>query len=87
VSGETSLLRLAIGVMAEAYLLLQVEDESPDFTRAYYSHVGAQAAATEEVVEVSHAVDDDCRGVWAFSFGGGAQPVTFEEAGDVGVGI
>ena len=86
-SGKPPLLRLAVGVMAEASLLLQVEDEFPELPCAYPSNIGAQAVATQEIAEVSHAASDDCRGVGAFAFGCSAQLIAMQQAVYFGAGI
>ena len=86
-SGKPPLLRLAVGVMAEASLLLQVEDEFPQLPCAYPSNVGAQVIALEKIVEVSDAAGDDCRGVGAFPFGCGAQLIAMQQAAYFGAGI
>jgi len=87
VSGKPSLLRLAVGVMAEASLLLQVEDEFPQLPCAYPSNIGAQTVAIEKIAEVSHAASDDCQGVRAFPFGCSAQLIAMEKAAYFGAGI
>ena len=82
--GKPPLLSPAVGMVAEAPLLLQMQNECPDLPGIYLGNIGTQAVAAEEVIQISYAADDDGYGVWAFTFGSGTQLVTMKQTAYVG---
>jgi len=86
-SGKSPLLCLAIGVITEASLLLEVENEYPHLYRTYLGDIGTQTATAEEIVEVDYTIDDNCQGIRAFPFGRSAQLITMKQTAHIGARI
>ena len=59
-SGKSPLLCFAIGVITKASLLLQIENECPQLPGTNLGDIGTQTAAAQKIVEVFHAVNDNC---------------------------
>ena len=78
--GKPSLLCFTIGVIAEASLPLQIENECSHLLSAYLGDISAQALATQEIVEISHAISDNGYGIGAFTFGSGTELVTLKQS-------
>ena len=78
-SGKSPLLCLAIGVIAKASLLLEIENECPQLPGTYPSNIGTQTVAAEEIVEVGDAIGDNCQGVRTFPFGRSTQLITIKQ--------
>ncbi len=82
--GKSPLLCFAIGVITEASLLLEVENECPHLLSTYLGDIGTQPVAAEEIVEVGYAIGDNCQGVRAFSFGRRTQLITIKQTAYIG---
>ena len=83
-SRKSPLLFFAIGVITKASLLLQIENECPHLPSAYLGDIGTQTTATEKIVKVYHAVNDNCQGVRAFPFGRSTQLITMKQTTYIG---
>ena len=77
--GKSPLLCFAIGVITKASLLLQIENEYPHLLSTYLGDIGTQTVAAEKIVEVGYAINDNCQGVRAFSFGRSTQLITMKQ--------
>jgi len=75
---------VAKGVVREAPLLLEIENEGPDFIMADLSYICAYALRGEEVLKVGNVVGDDGYGVGAFAFSGGTELVTLKQTFNIG---
>lgn len=74
--GKSALLCFAIGVITEASLLLQVENECPHLPSTYLGDIGTQTVTAEEIVEVGYATGDNGYRIFAFTFSLGVKRVT-----------
>jgi hypothetical protein len=65
-------------VTGEALLLLQIEDERPDFMVADLGCICASPLGSEEVLKVTDAVGDDGNGTDTLSLGGSTKLITMK---------
>ena len=74
--GKSSFLCSAIGVAAEAPLLLQVENKGPHLAGSYLGDIGGETISQQEIVETTNAASDYGRSLLALTFASNAEPVT-----------
>ena len=87
VSGKIPFLGMVKAVVRKAFFMLQIEDEGAYLMLAYLSCIRTLLLRVQEVLEVVHAAADNGDGIWAFTLGGGAQPVTLQQGSDIGAKI
>jgi len=65
-------------VIGEAFLLLKVENERPDFMLTDLSYVCADSSRDEEVFKIPYTADDYVNGIGALPFGSSTELVTIK---------
>jgi len=67
-------------MIAEAPLLLQVEDKGPYLAVAYLGYIGGESLGAEELLQIADAVGHRLYGLFALALGLGAEPITHDES-------
>ena len=81
---KSALLCLAVGVMTETPLLLQISNKCPYLSSTYLCDIGAQIIAAEEIMKVGYTIGDNGDGVATFTLGCGTESVTLKQTSYVG---
>ena len=77
--GKPPLLCLAIRVITEASLLLQMGNERPYLLNTYLGNIGAKSHGIQKIIKVFHAINNNGYRIFAFTFSLGAKRVAWHE--------